>query len=42
MTVIGQGRPVDIEFYCAQVVHTVNGAFVQGVIIHGAGTQQTL
>ncbi len=39
VTVVGQGRPADIEFYCAQVTHTVNGAYVQGVLIHGAGTQ---
>lgn len=39
VTVIGLGRPVDVEFYCAQATHTVNGAFVQGVLIYGGGTQ---
>jgi len=29
VTVVGKGRPVDVEFYCSRLYHSVNGTFMQ-------------
>ncbi len=36
VTVEGQGRPVDVEFYCPEIKHSVGGTAVDAYLIQGS------